>query len=342
MNLKTEVIVEDDFFKLTLHRPLLVLGSCFSEHIGNRLKAMKLPVVLNPTGVLYNPFSIANALVAVAEGRTYTADDLFFFSGEWHSWDHHSVFSSDDKEVCLAQINRSIQMAHRQLRHDTVLFLTFGTAYVYRLRENGRVVANCHKFPERNFLRRRLTVEEIVQCYDRLIDDLQKRCPGISIVFTVSPIRHWKDGAHENQLSKSVLLLAVDELKHRYDCVRYFPSYEIVMDELRDYRFYADDMLHVAPLAIDYIWEKFGKALFHVSLLDFQQKYEKLRNAMNHRPFRPDSDGYCRFLQQNLHYIEELSHEYPTISFEEEKCFFTSRLKERGNTLLKVASDADR
>ena len=197
--------------------------------------------------------------------------------------------------------------------------LTFGTAYVYEQKETGKIVANCHKLPEKNFIRRRLEIDEIVEDYTLLLDELISLNPQLKILFTVSPIRHIRDGMHANQLSKSVLLLAIDRLMQRYPQVTcYFPSYEIVLDELRDYRFYADDMVHPSTLTVNYLWERFSETFFTPETQSLIKECETIRKAIAHKPFHPESEEHKRFLGQIVLKIERLNGKYPYLDFEKE------------------------
>ena len=226
---------------------IMLMGSCFADNIGERLKSAKFNCLANPFGTLYNPLSISQALRQVISGRIYSEGDEELFRGNdglWHSWMHHSRFSSADMSECISTINSSISKASFQLKDIDKLIITFGSSWVYRLKRNGSVVANCHKQNDKLFNRERLTPEEIVSEWNTLVSELKTMSPKLEIIFTVSPIRHRKDGFHANQLSKAGLLLAVDSIcSSNSSFCSYFPAYEIMMDELRDYRFYADDML---------------------------------------------------------------------------------------------------
>ena len=300
-------------------RRILFMGSCFAENIGKLLSESKFSIDINPFGILYNPLSIAAAWKELLEGRNYEEEDLFFYHGCWHSPMHHGSFSASTQEETLQTINFRLQQAHRQVGKLDWIMLTFGTAYVYEQKENGRVVANCHKQPDDKFVRRRLEVEEIVACYTGLINEMQEKNPQMKWLFTVSPIRHARDGMHANQLSKSTLLLAIDRLQQLYpEKVFYFPSYEIVLDELRDYRFYADDMLHPSLLAIQYIWERFSETFFSKETKQLIISVEDIRRDLAHKPFHPQSESYQRFLGQIVLKIERLNGKYPYLDFEKE------------------------
>ena len=267
--------------KISHRDKILLLGSCFAENIGHLLVAHKFNVKINPTGILYNPVSIADALQMMSDRYQYTVNDIFRDGNLWHSFRHHSRFSHTDPELCINGINRELNAGAEQLHRVSWLLVTFGTAYVYSLRETGKVVANCHKLPASLFDRRRVGVDEMLRGWIPLIERLSDSNPELRIMFTVSPIRHLRDGAHENQLSKSVLLLFVDELCRMYpDRCIYFPSYEIVMDELRDYRFYDAGMTHPNEQAIRYIWERFSEACFSEETRTLNREWERLEKAL--------------------------------------------------------------
>jgi hypothetical protein len=243
IKLKTEVILPDIPVKIGYRAPSLMMGSCFTESIGLHLRERLFPVEVNPFGILYNPASIANSLEILMAERFFEAKDLFFANGLWNSFYHHSRFSNPDRQACLNEINSKIEEASRILRGSNLLFCTFGTSWVFEEISSGRIVSNCHKLPAATFSRYRLSPSGILKLWEKLIPGLWQVNPDLKIVFTVSPIRHLKDGLHENNLSKAVLLLAIDELQKQFGKERifYFPSYEILLDELRDYRFYAPD-----------------------------------------------------------------------------------------------------
>ena len=275
----------------------LVRGSCFSENMGRKLVENFFSVVVNPFGVLYNPVSIYNSLNFLLDGKRFSEKDLFYDGSLWYSFSHSTLFSDPDMNRCLENINSALDKAEAFLSQPRFLIITFGTAWVFQNRETESVVSNCHKLPATQFVRYRLSVEEIKLSYIELIEKISARYPEMKIIFTVSPIRHWKDGAHENNVSKSVLLLAIDELQKRFDQVSYFPAYEILMDELRDYRYYADDMLHPSALAASYIWERFSQVYFSDSTLKLNKELGRLVSDMSHRPIHPDSAAYRAFLE---------------------------------------------
>ena len=272
------------------NRPMLMLGSCFTDNIGARLNDALFDVCINPFGTLYNPASVASAFSDVKACRAFGVEDLFEHQGRYHSFSHHSMYSGVDSTQVLDRINRSVAEAHDLLNRDAVVIVTFGTAYVFE--KDGRVVSNCHKLPAATFNRRRMSVDEIVAIWSDILSHHKSM-----FVFTVSPIRHLADGAHDNQLSKSTLLLAVEQLCERFENAVYFPSYEIMMDDLRDYRFYASDMTHPSEVAVDYIYSGFARAMMTSDTCMLAQQCEKLARRLAHRFMTDDVQAIERFEQ---------------------------------------------
>ncbi|MCB9012811.1 MAG: GSCFA domain-containing protein [Bacteroidales bacterium] len=291
-------------------------GSCFTDNIGQKLKDLHFPVIINPFGVVYNPLSALNSLGIILDNDEYTEDDIECFNELWFSWDHHSSFSNANKDECLKHINGEIKSASKHLKKTDVLLLTFGTAFVYRLKKNGRIVSNCHKLPEKEFDRIFLEPESIVRAWSSFIPELLKKNPAMKIIFTISPVRHWKDGAHGNQLSKASLLLATDQICKMFpDNTEYFPAYEILMDDLRDYRFYAEDMFHPNSIAVNYIWEKFEKAYFKKETIEINKELTAILQAKNHRVFNKETDAYRKFSEKLAERIKKFKKDYPYIDF---------------------------
>lgn len=308
MDFRTQVKPIRAPFDFSHTTPIVLMGSCFAENIGEKLSDHFFPVDSNPFGTLYNPASVAEGLRLLLNGKQLQASDLFFHEGAFHSFTHHSRFSASTEAGCLQKINERLQSSAIALRKAERLVVTLGTAWVYKLKADGRIVGNCHKLPERMFERVRLTVDEIVADWRGLIEWLRQANPCLKILFTVSPVRYWKEGANGNQLSKATLLLAVDELCRLYpDDVAYFPAYEILLDELRDYRFYADDMLHPSSLAIDYIWESFAASFVTPHSRALLKDLAGIRKALNHKPFNPENEAYRAFLKQTIEKAEKLN-----------------------------------
>ena len=314
--------------RLAQAQRLMALGSCFATEMGGRLAAAKFQCDVNPFGVLYNPLSIATALRQIADGQPYAADDLFFANGCWNSAMHHSSFSMPTVEETLKAINNRLQQAHAGWNRLDALLLTLGTAWVYCDRETDRVVGNCHKRPERYFRRTMLTVDEIVEALSDVLDSYWTATPSMQVLFTVSPIRHIRDGLHANQLSKATLLLAVEQLQQRYpDRVAYFPAYELLLDELRDYRFYATDMVHPSEMAVEVVWDRFVQACFTPEAMALNLEIQEIAKALQHKPFRPESEAYKHFLGQIVLKIDRLNEKYPYLDFQNERELCRIRLK---------------
>ncbi|MEN9919703.1 MAG: hypothetical protein RL662_2139 [Bacteroidota bacterium] len=290
---------------------LQLFGSCFAQNMGMQLIESKFNVSVNPFGVLYNPASIAQAIHILLEERIFDQHDVFKDQGVYHTFFHHSSFSNTDLSSFINQINNEREQATEQLKQADLLLITFGTSYVFSNKASQQIVANCHKLPASTFDRYRLSVANIVEVWDKLIARLKEINPSLQILFTVSPIRHWKDGAHNNQLSKATLLLAIDELIYKHTSLHYFPSYEIVLDELRDYRFYAEDMLHPNDLAIRYIWSVFSETYFNAETVQITKQWTTIYKALMHRPFNEKTEEHKQFLRQTLLKIKDLQNKYP-------------------------------
>lgn len=306
----------------------LFIGSCFTENVGDHLKELKFPVSINPFGILYNPVSVAGCLHRLLTGKPYSQEELFEYNGLWHSYSHHGRFSSPTAANTLTAINTALASGSDALREAGFLLITLGTAWVYELRATGQTVANCHKVPAREFHRYRLSVAETVSTLKDALDAIWSLNPGLRVILTISPVRHYQDGAIENQLSKAVLLLAADALVSGYgrDKCAYFPAYEIMMDELRDYRFYQPDMVHPSPVAVDYIREKFCEAFFTPEALALAQEITGVRKALSHRPLNPSTDAFQRFLLQFLEKTRLLSKNHPGLDFSSEIDYFSKQL----------------
>ncbi len=313
-NFRTEIKVEPFKTKIEHDSKVMFLGSCFADNIGNKFAQCRLPAMVNPFGVIYNPMSVANTLQSIINNKTYNEQGLRFHNDLWLSFDHHSSFSNQSKTDCLQNINNSCSQTHEHLKNSDFLFITFGTAWVYQLKESNQIVSNCHKYPAKSFNRYILNIEEIVTTYKKLLTELLVFNPNFKIIFTVSPVRHWKDGAHGNQISKSTLLMAIDSLCEIFESSHYFPAYELLMDDLRDYRFYADDMLHPNNTAIEYIWSKFENCFLSQNTLEYKKEMLKLEKALNHKPFNPKSESHQLFIKKQIDTIESLMLKYPSVS----------------------------
>ena len=329
MDFYTEIKTGKSAFCVSHTDKILVLGSCFADNIGYRLADCKFSCVVNPFGTLYNPLSILAAVEMMAKGKVFTSSDLFQSQGLWHSWSHHGSFSSSSVDESLGMMNASMEKAREQLTRLDVLILTYGTAWVYRLAAHPeKVVANCHKQNEGLFLRRMEDVDTLEACIRRTLEMVRSVRPQAKVIFTVSPIRHLRDGLHANQLSKASLLLAVDKVLNSSKGVcEYFPSYEIMMDELRDYRFYDDDMVHPSGKAVDHIWERFSDTFFNKDTMALVKEWRGIALALAHRPLHADTDAYRQFLKTLLEKIINIKNKHPYLDVEQELRICNTRLE---------------
>lgn len=331
MQLTTPVNIPAGGLEIGHSSRILLLGSCFAQNIGNRLAAYKFNVCSNPFGIAYNPLSIATILDRILTGEEFREDspELLESNGKWHSILHHSDFSRNSREELLHTVNSALAKAKEQLDRCDIITVTFGTAYVYTRCSDGLIVSNCHKLPAKMFNRRLLSIGETTERMSEVMRRIIERRPDVKFLFTVSPIRHLRDGAHDNQKSKATLLLAVDELQRAFpaNCA-YFPAYEIMLDELRDYRFYADDMVHPSPLAIEYIWQKFADCYIDQKSMARCSAIDEINKGIAHRPFDEKSEGYKTFIKSILQSIEKVNSEKPLLDFTKEI--------ERCNTLLEI------
>lgn len=300
---------------------LFLIGSCFTEQIGQKLAHHKFRVLDNPNGILFNPVSIAASLSSYIAPKIYDDSDLFYHGELWGSWAHHTRFSHPDKKEVLGRINESQQRAHHFLKESNWLMLTLGSAFVYE--QSGAVVANCHKVPTDKFLKRMLSVEEVVDVLEKSLKEAISMNPGLHCLVTISPVRHLRDGFVENNRSKATLILAVEELCRRMPQVFYFPAYELIIDDLRDYRFFAEDMVHPNYAATQYVWEKFRDTCFDKSCLGLLEKIAEIVQAASHKAFNPISNAHLNFLRQYDMKTKALMTEYPYIDFTKELGVFT-------------------
>jgi hypothetical protein len=326
MKHKTAIELSSPSFNIKYQDSILSMGSCFAQNIAKQLEGLCYNVSINPFGTLYNPISIRNSIGLLLNNYEFNSKDLFFHNGLWNSFQHHSSFSSPNPAVALEKINVELVKARARLQQNNTLILTFGTAWVYELRKTKKVVSNCHKIPTNRFKRRRLTIPEIVENLGPLLEYLKEKLPALNIILTVSPIRHLKDGFTENQMSKATLILAIQEMVKRASFIHYFPSYEIMMDDLRDYRYYADDLIHPSNLAIDYIWQLFANNYLDNKDELLRSKIKKIQQAVQHRSFNPTSEGHQKFVRQQIKNIEGINKKVPTLNLERPKNYFLEQL----------------
>jgi len=314
MNLLTEIPLSKSNNLIDYSSQLLLLGSCFSENIGAKLEYYKFQGLQNPFGILFHPLAIERLIEKSVNQELFTEEDVFNENEQWHSFDAHSSLSNPSKEQIITDLNNAISRTSTQVNTASHIIITLGTAWVYRKTSSNKVVANCHKVPQSNFTKELLSVEEVVKSLKRVITFVQSVNPTVQFIFTVSPIRHLKDGFLENQRSKAHLIAAIHQVLNE-DRVSYFPSYELMMDELRDYRFYAKDMIHPNETGIEYIWEKFVEVWLASNTSSTMKKIEKVQKGMLHKPFNENSDQHQKFLVKLNVLKSEIQTEFPHLQF---------------------------
>lgn len=315
---RTEVIPDKAPWQLSHADRLLSVGSCFSENIGKKFKDYKFQININPFGQQYNPYSIAKALQRLLNPVPYTETDLVHHDELYHSFDHHGSYSRSTAAETLEVINSNLLQAANDLQKANVLFLTFGTSHVFELKEGGRVVSNCHKLSGNYFTKRLMEPAEIVGVLNQALQPLLAVNPGIKIILTISPVRYFAFGHHENTVSKAHLFAAIHTLQQQHPGWYYFPAYELVMDDLRDYRFFAEDMLHPNYQATDYVWEKLRDTMLAPQALAIMKQTDELLLAARHRPRNPYSDAHRKFVEKNLEKMNLLEQQHGLV-FEEER-----------------------
>jgi hypothetical protein len=326
MNLRTTFNINPSPKRITYNDRTMFIGSCFASSIGEQMEKGKMAVMINPAGTVYNPVSVCNTLDSVITGREFEKEDLFFYDGMWLSFYHYTDFSSEDPDKTLNRINTRLKEASSFLKKSAFLFITLGTARIYRLKQTGMVVSNCHKIPSVQFSSELMSVKGIVDLWTNLLDRLSALCPNLQVIFTISPVRHLKDGPHGNQISKSVLFLAVEELIGHKSKPQYFPAYELVMDDLRDYRYYGEDMIHPSDLTINYIWDAFSTSYLDAAAVKIWNEALKITKARTHR-FNTDSISKKKeFAIKMLDNISQIEKKVSRIDFSEEKSYFLNLL----------------
>ena len=313
-------------FSISYRDKILFIGSCFSEEIGNKMEELKFDVLQNPNGILYDPISISDSLNSYMENVVYKEEDLFELNGLWHSWKHHSSFSGIDKEDVLKKINHSQITAHQYLKQANFLIITFGTSFNYELKNNHQNVANCHKAPSTFFNKKLLSVDEITSSILSALTALELFNPALKIIFTISPVKHVRDGVVENNRSKARLIEAVHSIIEEKQNAFYFPSYELVTDVLRDYRFYKNDMVHPNEAAINFVFEKFCESVLDVEATKIMKEIENIIKAVNHKPFFKESEEHKKFITAQLKNINNIESDYPFIDFSKERKYFYNQL----------------
>lgn len=313
--------------KISHKDKILLCGSCFAENIGEKLTAGKFDVLINPNGIVFNPSSLAKSIRSYMRNKPDNV--IGFNNGLYYSFDHHGSFSSESKTELEERIKESVNKAHRHLKTSRYLIITFGSAYVYRSAKTAQIVANCHKLPQQEFIKYLLTVDDIIGDYQQLINELRDFNSGLEIIFTVSPVKYLRDGIVWNNLSKAILLQSVHAMvsatsNPKSTLLQYFPAYELVNDDLRDYRFYKEDMAHPNEQAINYVWEKFASTYFDERTKQLNERITEITRAAAHRPVRENTEAHAQFKKTYLQKCEQLEKDFPYIDLKQEKQLFTT------------------
>lgn len=316
MNFTTKIPIQKYNHPITYDSKIMLLGSCFAESMGKKFDYFKFQNTTNPFGIIFNPVSLAKLIERSVQKEFYTEEDIFFHNDLWHCYEVHSELSHTDKQLFLNNLNSVVELTHRQIGSLTHCIITLGTSWVYRNIETNEIVANCHKVPQKQFVKELLSPEIIAQSIESILFSISVVNPNCNFIFTVSPVRHLKDGFAENTLSKSHLISALHKtITHLPSPISYFPSYEIMMDELRDYRFYAEDLLHPNQMAIDYIWIQFFENYISESEFGLMNQICEVQRALKHRPFNPNSESHLKFLEHLNLKIEQIKEKLPQVSF---------------------------
>lgn len=316
---------------------IFLIGSCFTEHIGNALIDAKFSLLQNPNGILFDPMSVCNSLISYIDNKKYTEADLFQLNEVWHTWQHHSSFSHTDPTECLRIINESQQRAHEFLKQADWIVITLGSSFSYRLTKEAALykeyskdvhllgsVANCHRAPAQWFSKHLLSNPQIIEALDLSMHQLLQFNPRLQIIFTISPVRHIRDGVVENNRSKARLIETVHHMVNKFDKLYYFPAYELVVDVLRDYRFYDIDLVHPNYMATDFVLQKFSAACMDDEARQLTEEIKKINIARRHRAFQPTTTAHKQFLRSSAEKTRELQKKYPFLDLQEELDYFNS------------------
>ena len=315
MNFQTQIPIQKSDFPIDYNSKLLSLGSCFAENMAEKFEYFKFENVVNPFGIIFNPVSLEKLILRSIHKTYFTANDIFYHNEAWHCYEVHSELSNPDREEFLSNLNQLIDSTNWHIEKSTHCLITLGTSWVYRHIESNEIVANCHKVPQKQFVKELLSIAQIEASLQNIISEIHAVNPKCNFVFTVSPVRHIKDGFVENTLSKAHLISALNASNFQLPTSSYFPSYEIMMDELRDYRFYGEDMLHPNQTAIDYIWIKFFENYVDEKEFGLMNQVCEIQRALKHRPFNPDSESHKKFLENLNQKINTLVNKHPNFQF---------------------------
>ncbi len=313
---RTEIPILKNQNPIDYNSKIVSLGSCFAENMGEKFEYFKFENAVNPFGIIFNPVSIENIISRIVHQKHFTQEDIFFHNERWHCYEVHSELSNPNKDEFLAGLNLIIQQSNNLIIQSTHIIITYGTSWIYKLKSSNAIVANCHKVPQKEFEKELLSVEVIQKSIQNTIALIQKVNPTCNVIFTVSPVRHIKDGFVENQRSKAHLISAIHNIVNcQLSIINYFPSYEIMMDELRDYRFYADDMLHPNPMAINFIWERFFQTQIEETIHPIMEEICAIQKGLAHRPFNPNSESHQLFLTNLTQKMKLLQEKIPHLTF---------------------------
>lgn len=318
MQFTTKISIPKSDHQIDYNSKILSLGSCFAVNIGDKFDYFKFQNTTNPFGILFHPLAIKKLIDFAVSQKNFTPEDLFFHNERWHCFDAHSDLSNPNKDELLQNLNEILKSTYQQIAESTHIIITYGTSWVYRNIETNKIVANCHKVPQKQFVKELLSAETIKKSIKTTLDLIQKINPNVTIILTISPVRHLKDGFVENQLSKAYLISALHQVLQTEHCklnTEYFPSYEIMMDELRDYRFYAEDMIHPSQIAIDYIWERFSETNISIETHPIMVEVSTIQKGLAHRPFNINSESHQQFLSKLQDKIVKLQQQFPQIQF---------------------------
>lgn len=298
MQFTTKIPIQPGNKLINYESKVVLLGSCFAESMGEKFEYFKFQNIINPFGILFHSLAIKNLVSRALTDSFYTQEDLVFNNEQWHCLDAHSQLSNRNPHDLLKRLNTELENTKSFLTNATHIIITLGTAWVYQHQNTGSIVANCHKIPANSFTKKLLTVDTVTASLQNLIETVRHVNKEVHFILTVSPVRHLKDGFTQNTVSKSVLIQAVNNVSETLNYVDYFPSYEIIMDELRDYRFYKRDMIHPNQVAIDYIWEQLSASWIHTEAMNLMNRIDKVQKSLQHRPFNENSQAYTVFLAQ--------------------------------------------
>ncbi len=318
MQFRTQIPIPKSNYPIDYNTTIMSLGSCFAVNMAEKLDYFKFQNTINPFGIIFNPVSIEKIIDKAIHATLFTEKDIFFYNERWHCFDVHSDLSNSNKEYLLASLNEIIKSTNQQITESTHLIITYGTSWVYRNIESDSIVANCHKLPQKQFQKELLSFMEIEKSITNTLKLIHSVNPNCNIIFTVSPVRHIKDGFVENQWSKANMISAIHSVLNSEHCklnTEYFPSYEIMMDELRDYRFYAEDMLHPNQVAIDYIWKRFKEITISENAFATMDEVSTIQKSLSHKPFTPNSESHLKFESKVREKITKLENQYSFMKF---------------------------